>query len=349
MTPSPQRDPRAENRDKEASLHAPLANIGEQIGHLSLRIGDRVGPYVVSEFIARGAFAIACKAYHAHAPRELRALKFGDLAGGGRYITRCLKVTSKRSAKALSPDETPAEAIFFRGRDFRSDFLSVDEIDHLLECEYHRLMPYRDREGIVKVDDSLLSHNGRHVVVTEFVQGRTLREIIRETKDPKKLDKEILLKVATILYESGLVHRDLKPENIIVKPNGEIKIIDPGLHDAQKALIATTPHYNPFLHRSSRADVMGIGVMLYEILSGGALPFEGIPFRGAGEYYPKEFEPSGEVERLRVSYFLSFPDIRELVEDVGEKPRQIIYKSLTVPEYTIGQLCEDLADWLNAA
>ena len=61
-------------------------------------------------------------------------------------------------------------------------------------------------------------------------------------------------------------HGDLKPENVIVKPSGSVVLVDPAMRAGERGVITTTPHYNPFLLRESKADVMGIGVMLYEIL-----------------------------------------------------------------------------------
>ena len=76
-------------------------------------------------------------------------------------------------------------------------------------------------------------------------------------------------------------HGDLKPENIIIKPSGSVVMIDPALRDTERGLISTTPHYNPLILQSQKADVMGIGVMLYEILTG-TLPFDEVPWPYAG-------------------------------------------------------------------
>ena len=56
---------------------------------------------------------------------------------------------------------------------------------------------------------------------------------------------------------------------------------DPALRLPERGMISTTPHYNPLLLQQSKADVMGIGVMLYEILTG-TLPFDEVPWEYAG-------------------------------------------------------------------
>jgi hypothetical protein len=67
--------------------------------------------------------------------RATVALKIGDVAGGGRYVTRFLEITNQRRPEGISPDETPAEAMFFRQDGVRIDFLDVHEIDDLLREE----------------------------------------------------------------------------------------------------------------------------------------------------------------------------------------------------------------------
>jgi serine/threonine protein kinase len=135
-------------------------------------------------------------------------------------------------------------------------------------------------------------------------------------------------------------HGDLKPENIIVKPSGSVVLIDPALRLDERGVTTTTPHYNPLLLRDSKADVMGIGVMLYEILTG-VLPFDEVPWQYAGR------EQGGEVERLSLSYFLSYPPPREMNPNTPEALSKMVYNCLVVPEYGLAQLEKDLVDFLR--
>jgi len=135
-------------------------------------------------------------------------------------------------------------------------------------------------------------------------------------------------------------HGDLKPENLIVKPSGSIVMIDPAMRSSEKEVITTTPHYNPLLLRNSKADVMGIGVMLYEILTG-VLPFDNVPWQFAG------CEQGGEVERLSLSYFLSYAPPKDLNANTPEALEKIIYRCLTVESYGLPELEKDLVDFLR--
>ena len=93
-------------------------------------------------------------------------------------------------------------------------------------------------------------------------------------------------------------------------------MVDPALRCDERGVITTTPHYNPLLLRDSKADVMAIGVMLYEILTG-VLPFDEVPWQFAGR------EQGGEVERLSLSYFLSYPPPKDLNPNTPEPLAQI--------------------------
>jgi serine/threonine protein kinase len=135
-------------------------------------------------------------------------------------------------------------------------------------------------------------------------------------------------------------HGDLKPENLIVKPSGSVIMIDPAMRCDERNVITTTPHYNPLLLRDSKADVMAIGVMLYEILTG-VLPFDEVPWQYAGR------EQGGEVERMSLSYFLSYPPPRDLNPNTPEPLAKIVYRALTVPEYGLPELERDLVDFLR--
>ena len=117
-------------------------------------------------------------------------------------------------------------------------------------------------------------------------------------------------------------------------------MIDPAMRTSEERLISTTPHYNPLLLRSAKADVMGIGVMLYEILTG-TLPFDEAPWRYAGR------EQGGEVERLSLSYFLSYPPPRSLNPNTPDALERITYRCLTVMDYGLEDLEKDLVEFLR--
>jgi len=305
---------------------------------LKLEAGETIGTYRVLNFLARGGFAYI---YLAEDPRGRKfALKVGDVAGGGRYVTRFMEVTDERSQEWISPDETPGEAVFFKTDGMRIDFFDMHEIDSLIRSEAEALQAVQHK-NLVKVHD-VFNHEGRPVMVLDYVRGKTLREKIRALEGIRLNWFLAIVRALKELRDSGglAYHGDLKPENILVKPSGSVLLIDPAMRLEERNIISTTPQYNPMLLKDSKADVMGIGVMLYEILTG-MLPFDEVPFQFAGR------EQGGEVERLSLSYFLSYPPPRDLNPNTPESLERMVYRCLTVKEYGLEDLEEDLVDFLR--
>lgn len=133
--------------------------------------------------------------------------------------------------------------------------------------------------------------DGYHYLVTELVEGTTLRERM----DAGRLEIEEALSIfAQILsgldaaHTAGLVHRDLKPGNVLIETSsGGARIADFGLarvSDEATALTAageilgTAEYLAPEIARgesaSQRSDLYAAGVILYRMLTG-RLPFEG--------------------------------------------------------------------------
>jgi len=85
--------------------------------------------------------------------------------------------------------------------------------------------------GILTIHD-FGEHDGAPYVVTELLEGETLRERLATGALPARKTVEYGVQIANGLaaaHEKGIVHRDLKPENLFVTKDGRVKILDFGL------------------------------------------------------------------------------------------------------------------------
>src|SRR5207244_1676561 len=96
------------------------------------------------------------------------------------------------------------------------------------------------------------THDGSPYVVSELLEGETLRQRMGGTALSQRKTIDYALQIAHGLaaaHEKGIVHRDLKPENIFITNDGRVKILDFGLAKLvqSKGLIdteAATMHAN---------------------------------------------------------------------------------------------------------
>ena len=306
---------------------------------IELAQGTQVSGYRIERFLGRGGFASVYLATDNETGEKV-ALKMGALGGGGRYVTRFHEVTDERSISGISPDEVPGDAVFIDRDGARFDFLDCAEIDALLEAEAE-LLDHTKSTHMVHLR-KVEQHEGRPVLVLDYVRGHTLREKIRAGEGIRLQWFQQLTEGLLGSSENGAFacHGDLKPENIIITPAGNAVMLDPGRKG--DGYVATTALYNPLLLRDERSDVMAIGIMIYEILTG-CLPFDEAPWEYAGR------ESSGETARMSLSYFLSYPAPSVLNPKTPAALERLIYRCLTVPEYGLEGLRKDLLAYLKKA
>ena len=153
-------------------------------------------------------------------------------------------------------------------------------------------------------------HEGAHFIATEFIEGRTLRQLLPPGGMPLNEALEITIQIAGALqaaHEAGITHRDIKPENVMIRPDGYVKVLDFGLAklteksapridpanpanvDKEAAtmlkpntdpgtIMGTVTYMSPEQARGlrvdARSDIFSLGVMLYEMVAGRP-PFDG--------------------------------------------------------------------------
>ena len=199
------------------------------------------------------------------------------------------------------------------------------------DLELNRLVALKMLKGVVDEDEqrrlikeanncSLLEHPNivsiysafqiDHVpyIVMEYVEGKTLRQLLDEGMD-RKSGFLILLHVALALdhaHKKGVVHRDIKPDNVLVTKEKQGKVTDWGLSRTvddktgltKTGVIVGTPAYlapERLVSRevNSSSDVYALGCMLFEVINGSP-PFGSGPIAHVLQAHLKEKPPKVE-------------------------------------------------------
>ena len=185
---------------------------------------------------------------------------------------------------------------------------------------------------------------GRQYLVTEFVDGGTLKDWAKAEKRTWRQSVELLTNVADAVsaaHAAGMTHRDIKPANILVAQNGYAKLADFGLakltyttpEDVTRTLAAeptrpgmivgTIAYMSPEQASGkpvdARSDIFSFGVVLYELLAGRR------PFAGANDLVVLQTIIHGAAQPLGEGFPAA---LRVVVEKALEKDPADRYQSM---------------------
>jgi len=182
---------------------------------------------------------------------------------------------------------------------------------------------------------------GSYAIIMEFVDGADLRTLLHSVEQAKKrmpvqMASYIVSEAARGLHYAhtkvdeitqqplGIVHRDISPQNILVSFEGEVKVTDFGIADAESKLTETRPGIvkGKYSYMSpeqiaakpvdARTDVFALSIVLWEMLAMRRL-----------------FQGENEVDTIqRVKNCKIEQDLRQLCPEVDEELDQIVRRGL---------------------
>jgi WD40 repeat protein len=224
---------------------------------MSLAAGVRLGPYEILDLVGAGGMGEVYRAVDPRLGREVAVKVLPEEVGSDpERLARF-----EREARAVAALNHP-------------NILTVFDV------------------GLPRPTDTT-STAAAPYVVTELLEGETLRELVSRRTPTQRQVLSFALQVAHGLdaaHAKGIVHRDLKPENVFVTTDGRVKLLDFGLAkvvDRRAAdsveptassptgagqMVGTVGYMSPEQVRGlavdARTDVFSLGVVLYELLAG---------------------------------------------------------------------------------
>ncbi|WP_169983988.1 Stk1 family PASTA domain-containing Ser/Thr kinase [Microbispora sp. H10836] len=193
----------------------------------------------------------------------------------------------------------------YRARDIRLDrIVAIKTLrsdlarDHTFQARFRREAQSAaslNHPSIIAVYDTgedMMDATPVPYIVMEFVDGRTLRDLLRADRRllPERAMELVdgILRALDYSHRGGIVHRDIKPANIMLTVNGEVKVMDFGIARAMAdsaatmtqtaQVIGTAQYLSPEQARGervdARSDIYSTGCVLYELLTGQP-PFTG--------------------------------------------------------------------------
>ena len=218
------------------------------------------------------------------------------------------------------------------------DEMAADEEFRRRFCTESHAVAMLSHPNIVAVYD--VSHNDNvEYIVMELVDGITLKQYIERKgvvawKEVVHFTKQIS-KALAHAHERGIIHRDIKPQNIMLLRDGTIKVGDFGIaalenevYENNGEAIGSIHYIAPEQARGecpdARSDIYSLGVMMYEMLTGG-LPFTGntlgeiaVQHMNAKPVPPHEKNPEIPLELERITLKAMSAELSERYQSANE-------------------------------
>jgi serine/threonine protein kinase len=217
------------------------------------------------------------------------------------------------------------------------------------QSEVH-LMVGLDHPGLPDVSDQFTGPMGRQYLVMDYVEGKTLEDLVNE-RGPLPEDEVIalarqLLDVLEHMHSHSVIHRDIKPSNIKLKPDGKPVLVDfgiakvhaPGHRTQTWAQGVGTPGFASVEQygagTDARSDLYSLGAVIYFMLTAQVPPEAPALAAGTPLSPPRKLRPdlSPHVQRIIFKAMALNPDQRfQSAVEMRQALRQPDLSSLTTP------------------
>ena len=237
------------------------------------------------------------------------------------YLAQDVRLNRQVAIKILRSDLARDPSFVTR---FNKEALSVAALNH---------------PGIVSVYDSGKEDSpsgAMPYIVMEFVEGKTLREIVNKG-ERFALNRAVEITEGILIalqysHKNGIIHRDIKPGNIMITDNGDVKVMDFGIARALADtgatmtstwnIIGTAQYLSPEqatgTQADARSDLYSVGCLLYELLAGRP-PFTGdTPVAIAYQHVSAPLVPITEIQESLDPALNAFFSIA-LAKDANER------------------------------
>lgn len=197
--------------------------------------------------------------------------KIGEGGMGIVYKAKCTLLNRFVAVKILKAELNDNETFILR---FKREANSIAGLSH---------------QNIVNIYD-IGSEKNINFIVMEYINGKTLKQIIKENKKPfLKNTLDIAIQIAEALqyaHENNIIHRDIKSDNILITENNVAKLTDFGIAKVTNSktitnsnnIIGSVHYFSPEQAKGKyvdfRTDIYALGIVMYEMFTG-KLPFNG--------------------------------------------------------------------------
>ncbi len=242
-------------------------------------------------------------------------------------------------AMKLLREDLAMDTIFLRR--FRREAQALAQLQHPHIVRFYGLE-----------EDDLLAF-----ILMDFIDGTTLQQEIRVARCPLPLGRilEVFRPVGSALHfahRQGMIHCDIKPSNIMTHRNGTVLVADFGLAHMTEAAATSAlllgggtfgymaPEQARGENPTAQTDIYALGIVLFEMLTGGERPFTGETTDRVG---------TARDNVLWEQLNLTPPSPRRWNPEVNDQLEQIVQKCLALSPSERFQSASDLLNALEAA